>query len=102
MLANSSGGTGGTREESGLIARGVYYDTPELGHFVSYDDDAEIPDEKPYVDDDPKTTQIIISWVLSQLVTCVTVLFGFHAEIHAPSLCCLGISVSHDDRACFY
>ena len=45
--------SGISRTESGLIAQDVYYDTPELRHLVTYHDDAKIPDEKPYVDNDP-------------------------------------------------
>jgi hypothetical protein len=56
------GGTGETRVESGLIAQDVYYDTPELRHLVQYDDDAEIPDEKPYVDDDPQNDPDYSMW----------------------------------------
>ena len=39
--------------ESGLIAQDVWYDTPELRHLVSHDKNADIPIEKPFVDDDP-------------------------------------------------
>ena len=42
-----------SKTESGLIAQDLYYDAPELRHLVTYHDDAEIPDEKPHVDDDP-------------------------------------------------
>ena len=44
---------GTSKRESGLIAQDMYYDTPELRHLVSYDVNAEIPAEKPFVDDDP-------------------------------------------------
>jgi hypothetical protein len=40
----------------------VYYDTPELRHLVGYHDDAEIPDEKPYVDDDPQKDPDYSMW----------------------------------------
>jgi len=56
------GGTGGTRVESGLIVQDIYYDAPELRHLVHYDDDAEIPDEKPYVDDDPQKDPDYSMW----------------------------------------
>ena len=60
--SNLGGGTGESHVESGLIAQDVYYDTPELRHLVSYDDDAEIPDEKPYVDDDPQNDPDYSMW----------------------------------------
>ena len=56
------GGMGGTRVESGLIVQDIYYDAPELRHLVHYDDDAEIPDEKPYVDDDPQKDPDYSMW----------------------------------------
>tara|TARA_B110000285_G_C15083654_1_gene594941 strand:- start:548 stop:1369 length:822 start_codon:yes stop_codon:yes gene_type:complete len=56
------GGTGETRVESGLIVQDIYYDAPELRHLVHYDDDAEIPDEKPYVDDDPQKDPDYSMW----------------------------------------
>ena len=56
------GGTGGTRVESGLIVQDIYYDAPELRHLVHYDEDAEIPDEKPYVDDDPQKDPDYSMW----------------------------------------
>jgi hypothetical protein len=67
------GGAGETRVESGLIAQDVYYDTPELRYLVSYDDDAEIPEEKPFVDDDPQNDQDYSSGVPSQLVLTMKV-----------------------------
>ena len=56
------GGTGKTHVESGLIVQDIYYDAPELRHLVHYDDDAEIPDEKPYVDDDPQKDPDYSMW----------------------------------------
>ena len=56
------GGTGETRVESGLIVQDIYYDAPELRHLVNYDEDAEIPDEKPYVDDDPQKDPDYSMW----------------------------------------
>ncbi len=56
------GGTGETRVESGLIVQDIYYDAPELRHLVQYDDDAEIPGEKPYVDDDPQKDPDYSMW----------------------------------------
>jgi len=56
------GGTGETRVESGLIVQDIYYDAPELRHLVHYDEDAEIPDEKPYVDDDPQKDPDYSMW----------------------------------------
>ena len=56
------GGTGATRVESGLIAQDVYYDAPELRHLIHHDDDAEIPDEKPFVDDDPQNDPDYSMW----------------------------------------
>jgi len=58
----SVGGGGKTRVESGLIAQDVYYDAPELRHLVHYDEDAEIPDEKPFVDDDPQNDPDYSMW----------------------------------------
>ena len=51
-----------SKTESGLIAQDVYYDTPELRHLVTYNDDAEIPDEKPFVDNDPKKDPDYSMW----------------------------------------
>jgi hypothetical protein len=56
------GATGATRVESGLIAQDVYYDAPELRHLVHYDDDAEIPAEKPFVDEDPQNDPDYSMW----------------------------------------
>jgi len=51
-----------SRIETGLIAQDVYYDAPELRHLVSLADDAEPPDEKPFVDDDPQNDPDYSSW----------------------------------------
>jgi hypothetical protein len=48
--------------ESGLIAQDVWYDTPELRHLVSHDKNADIPIEKPFVDDDPTKDPDYSSW----------------------------------------
>ena len=48
--------------ESGLIAQDVWYDTPELRHLVSHDKNADIPVEKPFVDDDPTKDPDYSSW----------------------------------------
>lgn len=48
--------------ESGLIAQDVWYDTPELRHLVSHDKNANIPVEKPFVDDDPTKDPDYSSW----------------------------------------
>jgi hypothetical protein len=58
----SVGGGGKTRVESGLIVQDVYYDAPELRHLIHHDEDAEIPDEKPFVDDDPQNDPDYSMW----------------------------------------
>ena len=51
-----------SRTESGLIAQDVWYDAPELRHLISHSEDAVIPDEKPYVDDDPTKDPDYSTW----------------------------------------
>jgi hypothetical protein len=58
----SLGGGGKTRVESGLIVQDVYYDAPELRHLIHHDEDAEIPDEKPFIDNDPQNDPDYSMW----------------------------------------
>ena len=50
------------KKESGLMTQDVYYDAPELRHLVLLPQDAEVPDEKPYVDDDPQKDPDYSMW----------------------------------------
>jgi len=50
------------KKDSGLITQDVYYDAPELRHLVLLPLDAEVPDEKPYVDDDPQKDPDYSMW----------------------------------------
>jgi hypothetical protein len=50
------------KKESGLITQDVYYDAPELRHLVGLPQDAEVPDEKPYVDNDPQKDPDYSMW----------------------------------------
>jgi hypothetical protein len=59
---NMDENNGWKMRESGLIAQDVWYDAPELRHLVSRDKDAEIPPEKPYVDDDPQKDPDYSMW----------------------------------------
>ena len=58
----TEGTAGRSKIESGLIAQDIYYDAPELRHLVSCDDNAEIPDEKPFVDNDPTNDPDYSMW----------------------------------------
>ena len=58
----TEGTAGRSKTESGLIAQDIYYDAPELRHLVSCDDNAEIPDEKPFVDNDPTNDPDYSMW----------------------------------------
>ena len=50
-----------TVKESGLIAQEVYYDAPELRHLI-HCENAEIPAEKPFTDEDPTKDPDYSSW----------------------------------------
>jgi len=50
------------KKESGLMTQDVYYDAPELRHLVFLPQDAEVPDEKPYVDNDPQKDPDYSMW----------------------------------------
>jgi hypothetical protein len=51
-----------SKKESGLMTQDVYYDAPELRHLVLLPQDAEVPDEKPYVDNDPQKDPDYSMW----------------------------------------
>jgi len=51
-----------SRMESGLIAQDVWYDAPELRHLISHSEDAEIPHEKPFVNNDPTQDPDYSTW----------------------------------------
>jgi hypothetical protein len=51
-----------THEEAGLIAQDIWYDTPELRYIVSIPNDAQIPETKPEVSDDPTIDPDYENW----------------------------------------
>ena len=79
--------------EAGLIAQDIYYDTPELRYLVSTRNkgiDAEpvnIPQEKPFVDDDPANDPDYSSWGTAPAsvayIQLIPYLIKSNQELHA-------------------